>query len=225
MPRVAVRSSAIDEDGALASFAGQHETYLNLSGPEEIADAVIRCWETSRSDRAFAYRREFGLQVETVQLAVLVQQLVRSDASAVVFSANPVTGSRGEIVVNATIGLGESLVGGTVTPDSWRVDKERLTVIQACIGDKQRMTIATTDGTREVDVPRVLRLASSLNEAQVVELANLARGLEQVTGWAVDVEAAYFRGKLYLLQCRPITSGIDPIPHDREVQLDLAAKR
>ena len=208
MPRVAVRSSAVDEDGAQASVAGQHETYLNLAGPEEIADAILRCWESSQSERALAYRREFGLGVDDVQLAVLVQQLVRADASAVVFSANPVSGAGDEVVVTATFGLGESLVGGTVTPDTWRVDKRSLTVTEERIGDKRRMTVATPDGTREVEVPRALRLAPSLDRAQVTELAGLARSLEEVHGWPVDVEAAYSRGRVSLLQCRPITGGV-----------------
>src|SRR5512144_352173 len=95
----AVRSSAVDEDGATASFAGQHETYLNIVGAEAIIQAVARCWESARSEHAVHYRRQQGLSVERPQLAVLVQQLVASDVAGVVFSANPITGNRAEIMI------------------------------------------------------------------------------------------------------------------------------
>ncbi len=109
---VAVRSSALDEDGDLASFAGQHETELNLVGFDAVLGAVTRVWASARDERALAYRREQGLGAEGVRLAVLVQRLVLADSSAVVFSANPITGNRDEVVVTASWGLGESVVSG-----------------------------------------------------------------------------------------------------------------
>jgi phosphoenolpyruvate synthase/pyruvate phosphate dikinase len=202
----AVRSSAVDEDGATASFAGQHETYLNIVGAEAIIQAVIRCWESARSEHALEYRRRQGLSIEHVQIAVLVQQLVASDVSAVVFSANPITGHRDEVVINASWGLGESIVGGTVTPDTFVVRKSDLAVIQRVIADKQRMTVSAPRGTREVEVPRFLRKEVSLNDEQIIEMAKLALTLETTMGYPVDVECAYTVGKLYLLQCRPITT-------------------
>lgn len=203
---VAVRSSAVDEDSAGASFAGQHETYLNVVGADAILQAIARCWESARSERALDYRRRQGLPVERVRLAVLVQQLIAADVSAVVFSANPVTGNRGEVVINATWGLGESLVGGTVTPDTVVVRKADLAVTERAIAEKQRMTVAVAGGTREVDVPRFLRREPSLHDEQAAELARLALALEATMGWAVDLECAYARGQLYLLQCRPVTA-------------------
>jgi len=203
---VAVRSSAVDEDGAGASFAGQHETYLNIVGVDSIIQAVTRCWESARSERALEYRRKQGLSVERLQLAVLVQQLVASDVSAVVFSANPITGSRDEIMINASWGLGESIVGGTVTPDTFIVRKSDLVIISRTIADKQSMTVSVPDGTREVDVPRFLRAQASLNDEQVTEMAKLALTLESTMEYPVDVECAYAGGELYLLQCRPITT-------------------
>ena len=203
---VAVRSSAVDEDGAGASFAGQHETYLNIVGVDSIIQAVTRCWESARSERALEYRRKQGLSVERLQLAVLVQQLVASDMSAVVFSANPVTGNRDEVLINASWGLGESIVGGTVTPDTFIVRKSDLAVINRVIADKQHMTVSAPGGTREVDVPRFLRNAASLTDEQVVEMAKLALTLEVTMEHPVDVECAYAGGELYLLQCRPITT-------------------
>ena len=202
----AVRSSAVDEDGATASFAGQHETYLNIVGAEAIIQAVIRCWESARSEHALEYRRQQGLSVERPQIAVLVQQLVAADVAAVVFSANPITGNRDEVMINASWGLGESIVGGTVTPDTFTVRKSDLAIIQRVIADKQRMTVSAAGGTHEVETPRFLRNTSSLNDEQVMEMAKLALTLETVMGHPVDVECAYAGGELYLLQCRPITT-------------------
>lgn len=202
----AVRSSAVDEDGATASFAGQHETYLNIVGADAILQAVTRCWESARSEHALDYRRRQGLSMERPQIAVLVQQLVAADVAAVVFSANPVTGNRDEVMVNASWGLGESIVGGTVTPDTFIVRKSDLAVVQRVIADKQHMTVSTRGGTHEVETPRFLRNTSSLNDEQVIEMAKLALTLETSMEYPVDIECAYAAGNLYLLQCRPITT-------------------
>src|SRR5512145_1132832 len=202
----AVRSSAVDEDGATASFAGQHETYLNIVGADAIIQTVTRCWESARSEHALDYRRQQGLSVERPQIAVLVQQLVAADVAAVVFSANPITGNRDEVMINASWGLGESIVSGTVTPDTFIVRKSDLAVVQRIVADKQCMTVSAPGGTHEVEVPRFLRNTSSLNDEQVIEMAKLALTLETTMGYPVDVECAYAAGELYLLQCRPITT-------------------
>jgi pyruvate,water dikinase len=202
----AVRSSAVDEDGAAASFAGQHDTYLNVVGADAIIQAVTRCWESARSEHALNYRRQHGLSVERPQIAVIVQQLVAADAAAVVFSANPITGNRNEVMINASWGLGESIVGGIVTPDTFIVRKTDLTVVQRIIADKQRMTVTVPGGTHEVDVPRFLRNTTSLKDEHVIEMAKLAMTLETTMEHPVDVECAYAGGDLYLLQCRPITT-------------------
>ena len=203
---VAVRSSAADEDGATSSFAGLHETYLNVVGCEAVARAVVNCWASARSPRALAYRRRRGLTVDQIRMAVVVQQLVPADVSVVAFSAHPVTGERGEILINATWGLGESLVSGTVTPDTYVIDKAALAVRSRHIGAKQTMTILAPGGTAEVPVPADRRSQTSLSDAQLAEVARLVLTLEQQTGRPVDVECAYNGGELLLLQCRPITS-------------------
>jgi len=213
---VAVRSSAVDEDGSLTSFAGVHETFLNVRGDDELLAAIERCLESFFSPRAVSYRHERGAAhgaFEDVRMAVLVQQQIASDVSIVAFSANPVTSRRDEIVVTASWGLGESLVGGTVTPDTWIVDYAGERLREEHIGDKRRMTIATEGGSREVDVPRVLRTVPSLTWEQVSEVARLAARLESRTGYPVDIECAYAGNRLYLLQCRPITT-LNP-PRDR----------
>jgi phosphoenolpyruvate synthase/pyruvate phosphate dikinase len=205
-PSVAVRSSAIDEDGPTASFAGQHETLLNVHGVDALLAAVEQCWASARSPQALAYRRLHGLGTDRIALAVLVQALVRADVSGVAFSANPVNGDRSEAVVTASWGLGESIVGGTVTPDTWHIARHTLDLIACRPGDKRRMTIAVPGGTREVDVPRLLREQPSLSEEQARAAATLALELEGAFGWPVDIEFALAGDQLYLLQARPITT-------------------
>lgn len=205
-PSVAVRSSAADEDGHADSFAGQHDTYLNVRGIHALVDAVQRCWASARTPHALDYRRQRGLSANAIRLAVLVQRLIVADASAVVFSANPVTGNPDEIVINANWGLGESIVGGLATPDTYTVRKSDLHLIARQVAEKRHMTVAVADGTREVDVPRYLRSMPVLADDQVREIARLAWSLEQRMGWPVDVECAYQADHLYLLQCRPITT-------------------
>lgn len=205
-PSVAVRSSALDEDGAGASFAGQHETYLNVVGAAAVAEAVARCWASAHSSRALQYRRQHGLALDGFRIAVLIQQLVHADVSSVMFSANPVTGNRDEVMINASWGLGESIVGGTVTPDTYVVRKADMATVSRGIAEKRRMTVIVSHGTREVAVPRFLRVQPTLTEAQVMEMARLGMTLERSMGHPVDVECAYHARELYLLQCRPITT-------------------
>lgn len=205
-PAVAVRSSAVAEDGQTVSFAGQHSTYLNVTGIAAVAQAVQHCWASAYATQALAYRRRQGLPTTEMRMAVLVQQMIFADVAAVVFSANPVTGNQTELVINASWGLGESLVSGAVTPDTWLVHKHDLTVVEVRLADKQNMTVPTPGGTGQRPVPRWLRTQPSLTPNQCLELAGLAVHLERTMGWPVDLECAYRSGLLYLLQCRPITA-------------------
>jgi len=204
--RLAVRSSATDEDGLQASFAGQHETYLNVVGLEALCGAIVGCWASAHSSQAEAYRRHQGVQRDQVHIGVLVQQLVPADVSFVLFSANPLDGNPDEIVLNANWGLGESLVGGLSTPDSYVVEKSDHAVKRASVGQKERMTILAPKGTQEVAVPRVLQQRPCLEPAQLDEVLALGQSLEARMGWPVDVEGAFHHGRLHLLQCRPITT-------------------
>jgi pyruvate,water dikinase len=215
-PAVAVRSSAVDEDGTDASFAGQHETFLNVVSLDPLLEAIGRCWESFTAPHAIEYRRKQGLLIAGVQVAVLVQLLVIADSSAVVFTADPVTGNRDVVVINASWGLGESIVGGTVTPDVYYMGKQDATVERRTIAEKRRMTVAVSGGTAEVQVPRFLRARPALTEAQLAEMVHLGIDLEAANGRPVDIECAWRSGKLWLLQCRPITALDHPRP-------DLAA--
>lgn len=203
---VAVRSSALDEDSASTSFAGQHATFLNVSGEQEVAGAIARCWRSAFSAPALYYRSRQGLDSDIIGMAVLVQQLLPAEVSAVAFGANPVTGNRDEVMINASWGLGESIVAGTVTPDTFIVRKSDLAVTASDIGDKSVMTAPVPGGVGEIDVPEQMWGRPSLNDEQIAEVARLAVDLEARMGWPVDIECAYFEGSLYLLQCRPITT-------------------
>ncbi|MFN8583762.1 MAG: PEP/pyruvate-binding domain-containing protein [Dehalococcoidia bacterium] len=203
---VAVRSSAIDEDGAGASFAGQHDTFLNVRGEDAVIDAIERCSRSASADVALEYRRQHGLSSERPLIAVLVQLLIDPVASAVVFSANPITGQRDEILITSAWGLGESVVGGTVTPDLFVLKRPGLGVVDRQIYAKDVMTVMAEGGTTEVEVPAHLRSAPSLIGSQVDAMGRLAVKLEDAMGWPVDIECAFAYDELYLLQCRPITT-------------------
>lgn len=205
-PAVAVRSSALDEDGAQTSFAGMHDTFLNVVGPQAILAAIEKSWASAVSTRAVAYRRKQGLTVNGIRIAVLVQLLVPADVSGVAFSLNPMTGSQAEIVVNAGWGLGESIVGGTVTPDTIIIRKSDLAIIDQQIGSKRRMTVAVPGGTKEVAVPRFMQGQACLEEPVLQAIARMTIKLEAELGAPVDIEYVLSNGALFLLQCRPVTT-------------------
>jgi len=204
-PAVAVRSSALDEDGAGASFAGQHATELNLRGAEAVLASIVRCCASARTEAALTYRAAHGLDAEAIRVAVLVQHLVPAEAAGVAFSANPISGDRTEVVLNVAWGLGEAIVSGLVTPDMFVIDASDALVVRE-IATKETMTVRTDAGTEHVAVPEAQRDAPSLSDAQAVEVAHLARDLERRMGWPVDIEFAIADGVLHLLQCRPITA-------------------
>lgn len=203
---VAVRSSSTEEDSKDASFAGQHETYLNVVGMELIVEAVTRCFASFTSPQAIEYRKRKGLPIEESRLSVLVQQQVRSDVSAIIFSVNPSSNDIGEVVINASWGQGESIVSGIVTPDTYIVRKTDKTILSRQIAEKLRMTVLVPGGIKQVDVPRVLQNEPCIKDEQVKEMAQLALALEKTQGWPVDIECTYQAKELFLLQCRPITS-------------------
>ncbi len=203
---VAVRSSATAEDLPGASFAGQQDTYLNISGETAVLAAVRQCWASLWTGRAMAYRLREGVPPETVALAVVVQHLVPAEAAGVLFTANPVSGARDEVVINAAWGLGEAIVSGLVTPDHLIVDKASGRIREKRIADKQVMTVRTASGAAEQPVPAAQRTAATLCDAQTAELVDLARRIESHAGRPMDVEWAVDNGRLYVLQARPITT-------------------
>jgi rifampicin phosphotransferase len=205
---VAVRSSGIAEDSAAASFAGLHDTSLDVRGAEDVLTAVRECWASAWSSRAASYRTERGLTTADAAMGVVVQQMVESAAAGVMFTANPLTAATDEIVVNANWGLGESVVSGQVTPDTFVIASSDLRVKERRIGEKATRIVraATGRGTVEEDVPAPDRERASLTDEQVVELGRLGRLIQHhYDGLPQDVEWALADGTLHVLQSRPIT--------------------
>ena len=202
---VAVRSSATAEDLPGMSFAGQQDTYLNIRGAASVLDAVQRCWGSLWTPRAIGYRARYGHVADQVQMGVVVQQFVRADAAGVLFTVDPVTGGRDHVVLNASWGLGEAIVGGQVTPDIVVVDRAGGGIIDYQVGSKAVMTVPAETGTREQDTPAVLRDAAALTADEVAELAHIGLAIEELYGQPMDVEWARAERKLFVVQARPIT--------------------
>lgn len=204
--RVAVRSSATVEDGASSSWAGQLETFLNTPEPE-LLDNVKRCWLSLYSPRALTYGERRGESVEAAAVAVVVQAMVDSDVSGVLFSAHPVTGDPGQMVIEAALGLGEAVVSGAVTPDRYVVAKSPFAVIERAVAVQSRGLFRAASGGSEWRAldPEPGRRAK-LADADLAELSRAALELERATGAAVDVEWAFQGGRLYVLQSRPLTA-------------------
>jgi pyruvate,water dikinase len=207
---VAVRSSATAEDLPDASFAGQLETYLNVRGGDAVLDAVRRCWASLWTGRAIGYRQRQGIAPQDVSMAVVVQQLVAADAAGVLFTANPMTGARDEVMINAAWGLGEAIVSGHVTPDTIIINKRAGAITSQEIASKEVMTARTLEGTREEPVTAGQRRQAALTPAQAAELTRLAIKIEQLYGQPMDIEWALTDGRIYILQARPITALPEP---------------
>jgi rifampicin phosphotransferase len=203
---VAVRSSATAEDLPGMSSAGQQDTYLNIRGEAGVLDAVKRCWASLWTPRAIGYRARYGIAPGEVSLAVVVQQLVPADAAGVLFTVNPVTGGRDQVVINASWGLGEAVVGGQVTPDTVVVDRAGGSVINYQIGGKEVMTVPAGTGTRGQDTPANLRATAVLSPDEARELARVGLAIEELYGQPADVEWARAGHELFVVQARPITS-------------------
>jgi phosphohistidine swiveling domain-containing protein len=213
---VAVRSSANAEDLPDLSFAGQQETYLNVCGADAVVAAVRNCWASLWTARAISYRHEMGIDNEIVAMAVVVQTMVPSQISGILFTANPADGDRSEMIVNCSFGLGEAVVSGQVTPDTFIVDHDSRGTKKTVIGAKEQMIVPDgVHGTRMEDVSESERAVPSLSEAALSELASLAIDVEnEFEGVPQDIEWAIADGKLWLLQARPITNLPGPPPKD-----------
>ncbi|WP_437576774.1 PEP/pyruvate-binding domain-containing protein [Sorangium sp. So ce887] len=202
---VAVRSSGIGEDGVSASFAGQHATELNVRTREGLLQAVHKVHGSARTEAALAYRRRLGLAPEP-RMAIVVQRLVQADRAGVLFTRNPVTGAD-ERVVEATWGLGEAVVAGLVTPDSYRMARGGR-VIERRAGEKDLAILwAEEGGTREVAVEPARAAALCLDDPRLAALEALAAACEAAFGGTQDIEWAFAGGRLSLLQRRAITRG------------------
>lgn len=209
---VAVRSSGTAEDLAGTSFAGLHDTYLDIRGTDAVIDAVRRCWASMWTARATHYRRNAGIDHGSAKIAVVIQEMVESDVSGVLFTANPVTADTDQMVINANWGLGESVVAGIVTPDSWVLHSETLEPVERILGNKEVSIVRHPDaahGTLSRENAAEDRGRFTLADEQLAELGALGRLVQSAYDeLPQDIEWAIARGRLYLLQSRPVT-GVD----------------
>jgi pyruvate,water dikinase len=204
---VAVRSSATAEDLPGASFAGQQETFLNISGPD-LVNNVQKCWSSLFTPRAIFYREQQGFEHDAVSMAVVIQQMVDSEKAGVVFTSNPMTGDSSQLIIEGGWGLGEGVVSGTVTPDHYVMDKENLSLLEKEIGKKEMMFTKDkkTGKTVTVKLKGKKKTAQVLSESEMKEVTKISMEIEKHYGSPQDIEWAIVKDKVYMTQARPITT-------------------
>lgn len=208
---VAVRSSATAEDMAEASFAGQQETYLNVEGSHAVVCGVQKCWASLFEARAIHYRAGGGFGQLEVGIAVVIQRMVQSERSGVMFTLHPVTNDQSQVLIEAVYGLGEAIVSGLVTPDMYVIDKATGMVIECEVAPQERELVRNPEANAEeanqwLEVDWARRLQQKLKEEEIVELAQLGKRLEEHFGCPQDIEWAHESGSFYILQSRAVTT-------------------
>lgn len=203
---VAVRSSATAEDGSSASWAGELDSYLNTT-KETLNENIKKCWASLFTPRAIFYRFEKGLHKQKVSVAVVVQKMVDSEISGVVFSVNPITQDKNQMVIEAGWGLGEAVVQGTITPDNYIVDKSDFSLIEVNVNEQTKGFYRKgNEGSDWEKIPENKKDDQKLDGLRIAELAKLVSNIEKHYSFPVDVEWAYENGKFYITQSRPITT-------------------
>lgn len=210
-PLVAIRSSATSEDSKAASFAGQNETFLNVGGEANLADKVRAAWASLFQPRSVYYRHDKKISQVNAQIALVVQKMVESEVSGVMFSVDPVTQDKGKIIIEAIYGLGEYIVQGKVTPDHYEVDKKTFEILVCQQVDQEVMYVKVGVENKEVKVPRNIYNKQKLKTHEIIALAKLSASLEKHYFFPQDSEWAKENGKLFLVQTRPITTLTDKI--------------
>ena len=203
---VAVRSSATAEDLPNASFAGQQDTYLNIKGEDNLIAAVKNCWASLFTARAVFYREQEHFDHMKVKLATVVQMMVQSDKAGVVFTVDPIYEDPDIIAIEAGYGLGEAVVSGQITPDTYRVSKKTMKIIDKSIS-KQTWEYKKVDGAdKKVDVPENLQKAQKMTDFEIISLAKICAKIEEYYGFPLDLEFAIEKSNIYIVQARPITT-------------------
>jgi pyruvate,water dikinase len=205
---VAVRSSATAEDLPGATFAGQQDSFLNVIGEQQLIDAIRQCWASLWTKRAVAYRRRRRIEPSEVRIAVVVQTMVPAEAAGVMFTANPVTGARDQIVVDASSGLGEAVVSGAVTPDHYVLDADGK-LLEFSLGRRELAVVGRAGGGVEHEACGVA--TRLLSDDTLSELARVATRISRHFGQPQDIEWALSGGRLYVVQARPMTA-LPPAP-------------
>lgn len=202
---VAVRSSATAEDLPDASFAGQQETYLNVVGEDDVVEKVKKCWGSLFTPRAIYYRIQKGFRHEDVSIAVVVQKMVNSEKSGVMFTSHPVTGEE-KCIIEAVFGLGEAIVSGLVTPDTYVYDRKSRKLVDIKIGQKEFMLTKKNGETVKVNLDKERANERVLSDDEIERLVTLGELIEEHYNKPQDVEWAIENGKIYIVQSRPITT-------------------
>lgn len=208
---VAVRSSATAEDSASAAWAGQLESYLNTT-EEKLLGNVKRCWASLFTPRAIFYRFEKDLHKQKISVAVVVQKMVESEKSGIAFSVHPVTKDRNQLIIEAGLGLGEAIVSGQITPDSYVVEKEPRRIIERSVQAQTRGLYRAKNGGNEWrDIPKEIGEKQVLGDKEIMELADIILIIERHYGFPVDIEWAREKNEFFIVQSRPITTLATPL--------------
>ncbi len=202
---VAVRSSATAEDSSVASWAGELESYLNVT-EKNLLNSVRKCWSSLFTPRAIFYRFEKKMHKQKVSVAVVVQKMVQSEVSGITFTVHPVTQDYDQMVIEAGYGLGEAIVGGKVTPDTYVVHKKSFKILENSVSTQHMMVVRSASGTHEVGVPEIKGARQKLVDNRIIELAKLCLLIEKRYKHPQDIEWAFEGGKFYIVQSRPITT-------------------
>lgn len=205
-PLVAVRSSATAEDLPTASFAGQQDTFLNVSNPQSLLESIKRCWSSLFTPRAIAYRVQKGFDHASVKLAVVVQRMISSDRSGIMFTVDP-NSELPHIIIEAGYGLGEALVGGKVTPDTYCVDKFHRKILNKRISNQTWMLVRGDSGEcMRMEVPSEITKEQKITDKQIYELAEIGNQIEMHYNKPMDIEWCIEKDQIYVVQARPITT-------------------
>jgi pyruvate,water dikinase len=205
--RVAVRSSAVSEDGEAASFAGQQETFLNVQGEDDVLRRVRDCWASFFSARALFYRAEKGA-LDDMRMAVVVQDMVNAEKSGVLFTVDPIEGRRDRMVIEAVFGLGEGIVSGLLTPDHYVLDRDTGSIVREFVPVQTTALVCdgAAGGTMQVELAEDAGSRRVLSDDEIARVRDAGLRLESVFGGPQDVEWCISLGEVLLLQSRPITT-------------------
>lgn len=202
---VAVRSSATAEDSKVASWAGELETYLNVT-EKNLITSVKKCWASLFTPRAIFYRLEKGLRKQKVSVAVVVQKMVQSAVSGICFTVHPVTKDHNQMIIEAGFGLGEAIVGGMITPDTYTVHKKNLSLLDVSVSRQNLAIVKTPTGNKQKKLSAQAGTQQKLSQKQIIGLAKICKQIEQHYRRPQDIEWAMERSKFYITQSRPITT-------------------
>jgi pyruvate,water dikinase len=208
---VAVRSSATAEDSKIDSWAGELETYLNTT-KENLIENIKKCWASLYTPRAIFYRVQRKLKRKQVSVAVVIQKMIQSEVSGVCFTVHPVTKDKNQMIIEACWGLGEALVEGVVTPDSYVIEKfqilnsKQFKILDVNVNKQEKMIVRSKTGTKITKVPKIKQLKQKLSAKRILELAKICLKIEKHYKEPQDIEWTLAKNKFYIVQSRPITT-------------------